>query len=430
MKGSARRFPVAERVRTSLWFVPSLCVLAAIALAWGAVAIDRRIPQDRTAWFLFGGGPESARNLLSTIAAAMVTSISLIFSVTMVVLQLASAQYSPRVLRTFIRDRLVQVVLGVYIATFVYSLLVLPEVRSGASRDSVHVPALAVSLSLVLALVSLALVVRYIDHVAHAIRATNLLSAVAEETRQAIKTLYPEQLGDERSVEEEGGKLERQPDQVVNSDQPPGVVVAVDEERLLEWAEKADVLVEVVPLVGEFVPEGAPLFVVFGASTDFDTASLVRCIGLARERTMHQDPAFGFRQIVDIAERALSPGVNDPTTAVQAVDHLHDLLRRLGTRDFPSPVRVDGAGKPRVIAPRYGWDDYVELAFDEIRHYGGGSVQVALRLRGAIDDLLGVVPETRRAPLELELDLLDKSTEREFPDVHDRTSARRAALIS
>ena len=428
MTGSARWFAVVERVRTSLWFVPAACVFAAVILAAAVVAFDRRIPQDRSAWFLFGGGPDSARNLLSAIAGAMVTSISLIFSVTMVVLQLASAQYSPRVLRTFIRDRLVQSVLGVYIATFVYSLLVLATVRTGESSGQGFVPAVAVSLSLCLALLSLALFVRYIDHVAHAIRAVNLLNAVAEETRGALVAMYPSKIGEGAAVARPS-LLDREPDAVVHSTQRPGVVVAVEEDRLLEWATTADAVVEVVPFVGEFVPEGAPLFRVFGSAVG-EPEALVRCIGLARERTMRQDPAFGFRQIVDIAERALSPGVNDPSTAVQAIDSLHDLLRRLATRHFPSPLRVDDGGTVRVIAPRYEWSDYVALAFDEIRNYGAGSLQVGRRLRGVIVDLLDVVPADRREPLYRELKMLDDAASREFADEHDRRTVRRPARIS
>lgn len=428
MRGSARRFPVVERVRTSLWFVPALAVVLGAALSFVLVAVDREIPQERTAWYLFGGGPDSARNLLSTIAGAVITSISLIFSVTMVVLQLASAQYSPRVLRTFIRDRLVQAVLGVYIATFVYSLLVLPEVRSEEANAPAFVPAIAVSVSLALALVSLALFVRYIDHIAHSIRAVTLLSAVAEETRETLGRMYPDELGEDADE----AMLDELPATtgVVHAEDRPGVVVAVDEDRLLQAAREADVVVVIVPMVGEFVPTRGRLFEVVGDLSDRHREEMLRCVGIARERTMHQDPGFGFRQIVDIAERALSPGVNDPTTAVQAVDELHDLLRRLADRRFPSQARVDDDGALRVVAPRYDWDDYVGLAFDEIRQYGRGSIQVARRLRGALEDLLDMAPEHRRPALERQLQLLEESTQRDFPDEADRRRARHGALIS
>lgn len=428
MTASARVFSFRERLRMSLWFVPALCVAGAVALAAATVAIDRRIPQERTAWFLFAGGPESARNLLSTIAAAMVTSLSLIFSVTMVVLQLASGQYSSRVLRSFIRDRLVQSVLGVYIATFVYSLLVLPAVKAGGGGDAPFVPALAVSVSLALLLLSLALFVRYIDHIAQATRAVTVINAVAEEGRDELVTMCPEEMGEE--AVHAGDTDHLGPPALVVPAERPGVCVAVDEERLLDLASDADLVVRIVPLVGEFLAEGAPLLQVWGDRDRVDVDELRGCLALGLERTMHQDPAFAFRQLVDIAERALSPGVNDPTTAVQVIDQLHDLLRRLATRRIPFPVRLDGRGAVRVIAPRFAWDDYVDLAFDEIRLYAGRSLRVARRLRGALDDLLSVAPPTRRPALERQLHLLSASGDREFADIADRAAAQQGIRIS
>ncbi len=428
MTVSVRIFSVRDRLRTSLWFIPALCVGGAVALAAAAVAVDTRIPRHPLTPFLFGGGPESARNLLSTISAAMVTSLSLIFSVTVVVLQLASAQYSPRVLRSFIRDRLVQSVLGVYISTFVYSLLVLPAVQSGDNGEPPFVPELAVSLSLVLSLVSLALFVRYIDHIAHGIRAVTVINSVAKEGREELATMYPEQMGEDAP---DPGTMEGldAPTLVIPAE-APGVCLAVDEGRLLELARSADIVVRIVPLVGEFVPEGAPLLEAWGEGCRLDADELHECLALGQERTMHQDPAFAFRQLVDIAERALSPAVNDPTTAVQAIDQLHDLLRRLAPRRIPSPVRLDEEGAVRVIAPRFGWNDYVDLAFDEIRLYTGRSLRVTRRLRGVLEDLLSVAPVGRRAPLERQLRLLEASGEREFADAQDRAAARQGIRIS
>lgn len=191
-----RVFSLREGLRMSLWFIPAVSVIGAVLLGAGLIALDHRVPEARDWPLLFPGGAESARNLLSTIAAAMVTSISLIFSVTMVVLQLASAQYSPRVLRTFLRDRLVQSVLGVYLSTFVYSILVLTSVTSSEGQEETQfVPAIAVSVAVVLTLVSLALFVRYIHHIAHSIRAVSVLRAVRDETREALEHLYPDEIG-------------------------------------------------------------------------------------------------------------------------------------------------------------------------------------------------------------------------------------------
>ena len=412
----------------SLWFIPTAAVAAGMGLAAALLFLDHRIPDWRGWPLLFTGGPESARNLLSTIAAAMVTSISLIFSVTMVVLQLASAQYSPRVLRTFLRDRLVQSVLGAYLATFVYSLLVLPSVTTERGEEEAFVPAIAVSAAIVLALVSLALFVRYIDHIAHSIRAVSILTAVGDETRKALDHLYPDEIGEEAPADAEPSLGD--PSQIVSSIDR-GIVATVDEERLLELARGGDLVVRVLPAVGQFVPEGAPVFEVFardGEAVDVD--NLRECLAFAQERTMDQDAAFGFRQIVDIAERALSPGVNDPTTASQAIDQLHDLLRRLAHRRVPSPFRVDDDGTLLVVATRLSWDDYVALAFDEIRLYSAQSIQVVRRLRGALEDLVEATPSARRPALERQLRLVEATLKREFEDGPDRARAREASSLS
>lgn len=405
----------------SLWVVPAAGVIFAVALATILVAADHRVGQSPwRALPLVEGGPESARTVLSVIAASMVTSISLIFSVTMVVLQLASAQYSPRVLASFIRDRLVQAVLAAYIGTFVYCLLVLPAVQEGQPGEPPFVPGLAVTAALGLALASLGLFVRYVHHVAHAIRAVTIINNVAAETRSAVEDMYPERMGHDATdeVEEPRGA----PSVVITWPSPPGVLLAVDEDELLRLAITCDAMIEIRRGIGEFVTTDAPLFDVHGTVDDVEAVRA--CATVGKERTLHQDPAYGFRQIVDIAERALSPGLNDPTTAVQCIDQLHDLLRRLVDRRYPSALRVDDTATLRVIAPRFGWDDYVHLAFDEIRHYGGRSIQVTRRLSSVVEDLLPVAPPRRRPALQQQRELLRRSLLREFDDTADHAAAR------
>lgn len=225
----------------------------------------------------------------------------------MVVLQLASAQYSPRVLRSFIRDHLVQTVLAAYIATFVYCLRLLPTIGSNGDGEE-EVPALAVTVALALALASLGLFVRYVHHIAHAIRAVTIINNLAVETRDALEEMYPETIVDEadRRVEQPTGPTTA----IVTWDGEPGVLLAVDEGALLEAATEAGAVVELCRMAGEFVPSGSEVFHVWGEIAE--RAALTECISLGAERTMHQDAAYGFRQIVDIAERALSPAVNSP----------------------------------------------------------------------------------------------------------------------
>jgi uncharacterized membrane protein len=214
---------------------------------------------------------------------------------------------------------------------------------------------------------------------------------------------------------------------VVTLERTHGVVTSVDDGRLTELARDAHAIFQVVPMVGDFVPNGAPLLRVWlrGTAPDHDSlaSQLEAAVQVGPERTMTQDAAFGFRQLVDIAERALSPGVNDPTTAVQAIDELHDLLRRLATRAIPSPVRVDEEGSLLFLLPRPSWGEYVALAVDEIRQYGSGSIQVARRLRYLLLDLEGVAPAPRREPIARQLRLLDAGLATDFALQEDRQAA-------
>jgi len=424
-------------LRSRLWFIPGLFALAAIVAAFVLVPVDRlldRSLEGAITGIVFAGGSDGARSVLSTIAAAMLTFTGVVYSITMLVLQLASSQLSPRVMRTFLRDRVNQGVLGLFVATFVYALLVLREVRSPADGPA-FVPAIAVTGAYLLLITSVAWFIVYIHHMAQAIRAATVLRSVGDETRSAIRRLYPEGVASEPD-HAFPGPPDRSPDRVITLDRAPGVVTAVDDEQLAEIAREHRLAIELVRMVGDFVPTGAPLLRVW-AMADGSTVprqprdadalpagALAGAVHTGLERTMTQDAAFGFRQIVDIGERALSPGVNDPTTAVQAIDELHDLLRRLATREIPSPVRV-GDDDMLLILPRPDWDDYVSLALDEIRHYGASSIQVARRLRYLLLDLREVAPRSRHPAIDRQLRLLDASLAEGFDFREDRRAAAR-----
>ncbi len=196
------------------------------------------------------------------------------------------------------------------------------------------------------------------------------------------------------------------------------MVISVDFDGLVDAAARHACVIRMLPAVGDFVAQRSPVFQVFGDG-EVPSVEFLDHVFMGRERTMYQDPAFGFRQLVDIAERALSPAINDPTTAVQAIDRLLDLLSRLGPRPIPSGLHVDDDGQLRLIRPVIGWDTFVTLAFEEIRRYGAGSVQVNRRLRAAADQLLHQVTPDRRVPIQRELRLLDREAARQFPDLEE-----------
>ena len=400
---------VRERLRLSLWFVPLVLAVGAALLALVLSAIDRSLAADGSEpFFSFGGTPEGARSVLSTIAQSMLTFTGLVFTITMLVLQLASSQLSPRVMRTFLRDRGNQVVLGIFIATFVFTLLVLREVRTPIDGAGAFVPAVSVWVAFAFLLASVAAFVWYIDHMAHAIRASTVIANIWGETVEAIERLYPERLST-GSVEVDWTPLSAP--NIVLKATSPGVIVGVDEAALLGGSETGDQVIELCWRVGDFVPEGAAIARLWGDWTR-DSADKVRAaLATGGERTLDQDPAFGFRQLVDIALRALSPGTNDPTTAVQALDRLHDLLRRLVRREIPPPTRsVDG--RPRLVVPGPSWEDYVHLSLEEIRLAGAGQIQVTRRLRALLADLESEAPDNRRGVLRQEDRELDLVPER------------------
>jgi uncharacterized membrane protein len=419
---------LAEQLGMSYWLIPTCCVALAIGLSKLAEVIDAGLSQDVHAWYLFRGGPEGARSVLSAVASSMMTFAGLVFSVTILVLQQASNQFSPRVLRTFLRDRQSQLALGIFMGTFVYALLGLRSVRGtaeGLDIDS-HVPSLSVWLAVVLVLLCVGAFIYYIHHVAQSIRAVVILARIRDETRHTLERMYPEGIGEDS----EDARFERpagSPSLLVPLPGHSGVLSVVDEERLFRCACEAGVTVVLVPMVGDYIPHGSPLFEVWGDAGALDVKALTDAVVISQERTHQQDTAFGFRQLVDIAERALSPGINDPTTAVQALDQLHDLLRSMVHRRFPAPARADAEGTVRLVCPRPDWDAYVRLAVDEVREYGEGSLQVARRLRFLLEDLLRVAPAFRRAELVRQLALLEGSVERGFPDAREAAVAHRAS---
>ncbi len=402
-----------ERLRLSLWFVPSVLAVAAALLALVLSTVDDRLAANGSGlFFTFGGSPEGARSVLSTIAQSMLTFTGLVFTITMLVLQLASTQLSPRVMRTFLRDQGNQVVLGVFVATFVFTLLVLREVRTPVDGSDAFVPAVSVWVAFALLLASVAAFVWYIDHMAHAIRASTVIANIWNETVAAIERLYPDRAG--RRTEEPWRAPSSRPAVVLTS-RAAGIVLRVDEAALLEATDCDGRVAELRARVGDFIPEDAPLAHLWGGWTPAAGDEVRDAIAIGGERTLDQDAAFGFRQLADIAVRALSPGTNDPTTAVQALDRIHDLLRRLANREIPSPVRsIDG--RVRLVLPRPSWDDYVHLGLEEIRLAGASQVQVIRRLRALLDDLETDTPHDRQRVLREErrnLDLLDPRERRE-----------------
>jgi uncharacterized membrane protein len=405
---------VREWLNTGLWFLPMVWAFGAMALALAIVAIDNELGGDDPSWLVFGRGEDSARLVLSVIAGSTITFTGTVFSITIVALQLASTQFSPRVLRTFLRDRPSQHCFGVFVATALYSLMVLREVGS-----DIPVPGLAVTGAFVLIVMSVFAFVFLVHHVSQSIRAVSIMEAVAAETRASIRENFPTDYVDPGVPP----PPTTPPTQVLLLERGPGDLLGVDEDDLIRVAVRHDCVLELLPTVGDYLPSNVPLFAVHGGDGAVTLAEVLPHVGIGPERTLLQDTAFGFRQLVDMAERALSPGVNDPTTAVQCIDRLHDLLRRLAVRPLRSGRYGDADGRLRLMIPLTTWEDFVHLAFDEIRHFGIGSIQIPRRLRAALVDLRSAAPAERHPVLDEQLAALDEAVRREYKVVEERAMA-------
>jgi uncharacterized membrane protein len=375
------------------WAIPLLFAIAASLLALGVTAVDDSLDTSLSLPFLFAGGPEGARALLAAIITSMISFTALVFSITIVVLQLTSSQFSPRVLRSFLEDRFNQVALGVFVATFVYGLVVLRGVRGTAQVDP-FVPQIGVTLAFAFVLASVLVFLAYIHHIAQSIRAATILASVADDTRALLDERFPADAQPKPVLSPRNG-----PTRTITAGRP-GVVQWVDDTALADAANSQGACIELVRAVGEFVATGAPLARVHGEGP-FDDSRFHTAVHVGRERSMDQDVGFGLRQLVDIAERALSPGINDPTTAVQALDHLHDIVRRLATRALPPRQCAAADGRLVLSVPQPQFEDYLALAFDEIAHWGKDSPRIQRRVQIVLRDLEAEArPEHRAAVVD------------------------------
>jgi len=377
-------------LNSSLWFVPSLMVLAAIVAAYGLVHLDDSIGHEWTKRhpLLFGAGADGARGMLSAIAGSMITVAGLIFSLTLSTLAQVSSQYTSRLLRNFMRDRSNQVVMGFFVSIFVYCLAVLRTIRGGDER--VFVPSLAVAFGLLLALVSIGMLIFFIHHIASSIQAANVIGGAAQETEKTFNKLFPKELGDDATPAEKDDLADLGPlNWVPIAAHASGYIMGIDEEALLAFACETDAVVRMEHAIGSYVTKGSPLvsIVSYPAAKQLvgqeNAERLNEAYSIGNQRTLDQDAGFGLRQLVDIALKALSPGINDTSTAVMCIDRLGSLLALLAGRDLGSPVRAE-AGQVRVIAQRPDFASYLATAFDQVRANAAEDLAIYLRQLAAL----------------------------------------------
>lgn len=387
-----------ERLRTSYWFIPTLLCVGAISLSFLTVHVDTILEAKwvRTTGWIWAGGPEGARNVLATIAGSTITVAGVVFSITIVALTLASSQFGPRLLRNFMADRPTQVVLGVFVSTFLYCLLVLRTVRG---RDDVtFVPFLSITFGLVLGVASVGFLIFFIHHVANSILAENLIARVAGDLNEGVCRLFPEQIGEgEREIETEANRpslLDEEPHEIPAK--RSGYIQAIGAERALALAQERGLIIRFQRRPGDFVAEGTVLAEVWPRLEAVDPVSdqLADLVMLGRHRTPTEDLEYSIDQLVEVAVRSMSPGINDPFTAISCVEWLGAALVEVAGRKMPSRYRYDKEGALRVIADVTDFDGIAAAALNQVRQHGCTSVALTIRL---LEILRRVAPKLQRA---------------------------------
>jgi len=404
-----QRYRVLNYLRSSIWILPSLSVFAAMGtvrlLHWIEIDLDWKTGFD----------PSTTMTVLGTLAASMFTLIIFVCSALLISVQLASASLTPRFISLVFQNPATKLSLSLFVFSFSFTLGALLRINGA-------VPALTAYSAAYLCILSLGTFIYLVDEVGRSLRPSGALKLVAGMGRDVIKNVYPRLLpGSPDTMPDPLKRFEGKSITIFNLRE--GVVLAFDLDGLVSLAQRTDCVIEMLPQVGDFVAAQQPLFRIYGNGKLPSATSLYQSVAFGPERTMRQDPGFAFRIMVDIASKGLSPAINDPTTAVQALDHIQYLLRHLGCRYLDDEQRADEKGLVRLVYRLPDWEDFVGLAVTEVRQFGGASIQIARRLRAMLEHLILTLPEERAPALKRELNLLERSASRFFPEAEDKAMA-------
>lgn len=430
----AQIFKYWDRIQSSFWFVPAVMAASAVAVAFISVTLDETVKDWSVLGlnWIFSGDAEGAATILGTVAGSMITITGVVFSMTLVALSLTSSQLGPRLLHNFMSDTTTQVVLGTFVSTFLYCLLILRTVRR--AEEAPFVPHLSVSLAVLFAVVSVAVLIYFIHHVSVSIQANEIMARVGTELNEGIERLFPSRIGS-------GGPrvLARQPsadflDAFDRTARPlcaggDGYLQFIDADGLIALAAQENLVIRLARRPGHYIVADCPLAMVWPENRLSDTIKerIHTAFALGSQRTPGQDIEFSVNQLVEIAVRALSPGVNDPFTAITCVDHLGSALCRLAQRALPSPYRHDSQDQLRLIAPVVTFAEMTDAAFNQIRQYGRSSAAVTLRML----DMIAVIAEfanrpEERAALLRHAEMISRGARDGLPEAEDRGAVEKA----
>ena len=405
-----QRYQVSSFLRNSVWLPPLVGLVAALLMH----PLIRWL--DVTLGWKAAVGPDGARAVLGALVSSLLTFIVFVFSILLLVVQLASAQLTPRIIAGIYRNRVLKVSLTIFVFSFIYTL-------GTMSRIEDSVPQIAQWVAVFSSVISIGVFLYMIDHVGKSLRPVSVLTGIGSGGLKVIQDVYPRPFaGAEDTPSNVAAQPAGEPSRIVAT-RRTGVILAFDVAGLADLARRGNCLIEFAPQVGDFVTSGDPLFRLYGGEALVTDYELDHSVAIGPERTMEQDPEFAFRIVVDIAAKALSPAINDPTTAVLALDQIHRLLRTVATRQLDTGRVCDDTGVLRLAYRTPDWEDFVALAVTEIRQFGRDSIQIARRMRAMLDNLIQAVPPQRAAPLRAELEILNRGVERDFRDPEDRIRA-------
>jgi uncharacterized membrane protein len=408
-----RLYRSVSYLRSALWFVPVISIVLVMALAPFVRAIDTALSSN-----LLGLDPAGAEALYQTVVTLTLSFLVFTFGSLLVAIQVAGGQLTPRIIATILlRDKVVRYSVGLFVFSLVFSV-------SAMNRQQESVHQLVAFIAALLGIACMAAFLFLIDYAARLLRPVSIVAAVGDDGLAVIESVYP--VGSEHP--DAAGLVARHElgpvTATVRHEGGSGVVLAVDLGTLVAEARHYDCVIEFLPKVGEFHASGEPLFRVYGGTAPADERALRATVALGAERTLEQDPMFAFRILVDIAIKALSPAINDPTTAVVAIDQIHRLLRELGRRELRGETIADETGRLRVIFRTPNWEDFIHLACNEIRLCGASNVQVARRMRAMLEGLATSLAEQRQVALHKELELLDRTIDASYRLPEDAALAR------
>lgn len=399
------------RIKSSLWFIPFVAIPLAMVAIRLVHALDARLE-----WKFLDLEIPGAQAMLQAIVSANLSFLVFTFASLLVAIQIASAQLSPRIIATtLLSDRTIKYCVGVFFFTLLFAI-------GAQNRIEKDVSQLVAFIAASLGVICFAAFFYLIDHASRLLRPVSVLSQVGNRGLDVIANVYPKPGLGPDSLPHQQSVL-GDPSAIIRHTGGSGIVVFVDIPVLLEAAERARVVIEFAPQIGDFVAADEPIFSIYGKGT-IDAETLRAAVDFGSERTMVQDPTFAFRITVDIALRALSAAINDPTTAVLAIDQLHRMLRAVGKRHLHTDEHFGKDSQLRLIFRTPNWEDFVYLSVREIRRSGASNFQVVRRLRSMIDNLLQTLPAYRLPAIAEELKLLDRELEEKFPYPEDLALAR------